>query len=284
MSVYITAMAPLLAILASICYGSADFLGGLASRKSSALAVAAVSQFVGLAPLAIALLVAGPSTPSTADLAWGAAAGLAGAAALALFFKALTLGRMSVMAPIASATGAAVAVIIGFALGERPGPLVLAGFALAVVSIVLVAQDRSGPDGSTERGVLTALACGIALGAWYTCLHPTSIAAGLWPLVMARAVSLPLLGLATRLRGRSLRLPRDVMAIALPSGTLDIVANVCYLIAVRQGMLSVVATLASLNPIVTVALAWSVLHERLRPAQYLGLALGLAAMAMISLG
>src|SRR5580704_5219585 len=262
MSVYITAMAPLLAILASICYGSADFLGGLASRKSSALAVAAVSQFVGLAPLAIALLVAGPSTPSTADLAWGAAAGLAGAAALALFFKALTLGRMSVMAPIASATGAA----------------------LAVVSIVLVAQDRSGPDGSTERGVLTALACGIALGAWYTCLHPTSIAAGLWPLVMARAVSLPLLGLATRLRGRSLRLPRDVMAIALPSGTLDIVANVCYLIAVRQGMLSVVATLASLNPIVTVALAWSVLHERLRPAQYLGLALGLAAMAMISLG
>jgi drug/metabolite transporter (DMT)-like permease len=49
-------------------------------------------------------------------------------------------------------------------------------------------------------------------------------------------------------------------------------------------MLSVVATLASLNPIVTVALAWSVLHERLRPAQYLGLALGIAAMAMISLG
>ena len=74
------------------------------------------------------------------------------------------------------------------------------------------------------------------------------------------------------------------MAIALPSGTLDIVANVCYLIAVRQGMLSVVATLASLNPIVTVALAWSVLHERLRPVQYLGLALGIAAMAMISLG
>jgi drug/metabolite transporter (DMT)-like permease len=283
MSVYITAMAPLLAILASICYGSADFLGGLASRKSSALAVAAVSQFVGIAPLAIALLVAGPSTPSTADLAWGASAGLAGAAALALFFKALTLGRMSVMAPIASATGAAVAVLIGFALGERPGPLVLAGFALAVVSIVLVAQDRSGPDGSTQRGVLTALACGIALGAWYTCLHPTSIAAGLWPLVMARA-ALPLLGLATRLRGRSLRLPREVMAIALPSGTLDIVANVCYLIAVRQGMLSVVATLASLNPIVTVALAWSVLHERLRPVQYLGLALGIAAMAMISLG
>jgi drug/metabolite transporter (DMT)-like permease len=65
---------------------------------------------------------------------------------------------------------------------------------------------------------------------------------------------------------------------------LDIIANVCYLIAVRQGMLSVVATLASLNPVVTVGLAWWLLHERLRPPQYIGLAVGVAAMAMISLG
>jgi drug/metabolite transporter (DMT)-like permease len=284
MSLYITAMAPLLAILAAICYGGGDFLGGLASRKSSALAVAAVSQFLGLAPLAIALLVAGPAAPHRADFAWGAAAGFAGAIALALFFKALTLGRMGVMAPIASATGDAVAVLIGFALGERPTPIVLAGFVLAVVSIGLVAQDRSGPDGSTERGVFVAIGCGIALGAWYTCLRFTSVAAGLWPLVMARAVSLPVLILWTRVRGRSLVLPRSVLLIALPSGVLDILANVCYLIAVRHGMLSIVATLASLNPIVTVALAWRVLHERLRAPQYLGLALGIAAMAMISLG
>lgn len=277
-------MAPLLAILASICYGSGDFLGGLASRKSSASAVAAISQLLGLAPLAIALLVAGPATPRTADLAWGAVAGLAGGIALALFFKALTLGPMGVMAPIASATGAAVAVLIGFALGERPGPLVLAGFVLAVVSIVLVAQDRSGPDGSRGGGIFVAIGCGIALGAWYTCLRPTSVAAGLWPLVAARAVSLPILMLWTRARGRSLVLPRSVLWIALPSGVLDILANVCYLIAVRQGMLSIVATLASLNPIVTVALAWRVLHERLRAPQYLGLALGIAAMALISLG
>lgn len=277
-------MAPVLAILASIFYGSGDFLGGLASRKSSALAVAAVSQLLGLAPLAIALLIAGPASPRTADLVWGAAAGLAGAVALALFFKALTLGRMGVMAPIASASGDAVAVLIGFALGERPAPLVLAGFVLAIISIVLVAQDRRSADGATERGVFVAIGCGIALGAWYTCLRPTSVAAGLWPLVTARAVSLPILLLGTRARGRSLVLPRSVLMIALPSGVFDIVANVCYLIAVRQGMLSIVATLASLNPIVTVALAWRVLHERLRAPQYLGLALGIAAMALISLG
>lgn len=277
-------MAPLLAILASICYGSGDFLGGLASRKSSSLAVAAISQALGLAPLAIALLVAGRATPRATDMAWGAAAGLAGAIALALFFKALTLGRMGVMAPIASATGDAVAVIIGFALGERPGPLVIGGFVLAVVSIVLVAQDRANRDGTTERGIFVAIGCGIALGAWYTCLRPTAVAAGLWPLVAARAVSLPLLILGTRARGRSLALPRNVLVIALASGVLDILANVCYLIAVRQSMLSVVATLASLNPIVTVALAWRVLHERLRAPQYLGLALGIAAMAMISVG
>ena len=277
-------MAPLLAILASICYGSGDFLGGLASRKSSALAVAAMSQLFGLVPLAIAMMLFGANSPRTADLAWGAAAGLAGGIALALFFKALTLGRMSVMSPIASSTGAAVAVVIGFALGERPAAIVVVGFALAVVSIGLVAQDRSGPDGTTERGVLTAIGCGVALGAWYTFLKPTSTAAGLWPLAMARVVSLPLLLIGTHTTGRSLRLPRNVMAIVLPAGVLDIAANVFYLIAVQRGMLGVVATLASLNPITTVALAWSVLHERLRGPQYLGLALGIAAMAMISLG
>jgi drug/metabolite transporter (DMT)-like permease len=272
----------ILAILASICYGSGDFLGGLASRRSSALSVAAVSQLLGLAPLAVA--IAGKSAPRPADLEWGAAAGLAGAVALALFFKALTLGPMSVVAPIASATGDAVAVLIGFALGERPGPIVLAGFVLALASITLVAQERRAPGTAATRAVPVAIGCGIALGAFYACLHPTTSAAGLWPLLTARAVSLPLLLGATRLTGRSLRLPLNVLAIALPCGVLDIIANVCYLIAVRQGMLSVVATLASLNPVVTVALAWRLLGERLRPPQYVGLALGVAAMALISLG
>jgi len=161
---------------------------------------------------------------------------------------------------------------------------VLTGCVLALTSIVLVSQERRSPGATATLAVPVALGCGLALGAFYTCLHPTTKAAGLWPLVMARAVSLPILLGATRVTGRSLRLPLRVMAIVLPCGVLDIIANVCYLIAVRQGMLSVVATLASLNPVVTVGLAWWLLHERLRLPQYIGLAVGVAAMAMISLG
>jgi drug/metabolite transporter (DMT)-like permease len=271
-------MAALLAVTASVLYGSADFLGGLASRKSGPLTVSALAQLIGLSALAVAVVANGPATPRPADLAWGAAGGFAGAFALGLFYYALSIGRMSVVAPVAAATGVSVAVLVGFAAGERPSPVVVLGIALALVSIALVGQE--GPGATRKRPVFVAIIAGVAIGAFYACFRYTSPAAGLWPLVMARAVSLPMLLVAAR----SIRVPRSALAIIIPCGVLDIAANVCYLDAVRNGSLSVIATLASLYPAVTAALAWWVLRERLRIPQYVGLGLAGVAIAMISFG
>jgi uncharacterized membrane protein len=277
-------MAAVLAMMASALYGSADFLGGMASRKTAPLTVAALSQLIGIVALAAAVWAAGPATPRSADLIWGGVAGFAGAFGLALFYHALSVGRMSVVAPVAAATGDAVAVVIGFASGERPSPVVLLGIVLVLVSIGLVGQDSAGNSGTHRRAVGIAIASGVAIGAFYAAFRYTSPSAGLWPLVMARAVSLPMLLVATKATGKPLRVSRGVLAILIPCGVLDIAANVCYLDAVRQGALSIIATLASLYPAVTASLAWWILRERLRPPQYVGIAVAGAAIALISFG
>jgi uncharacterized membrane protein len=283
-------MAVLLALAASALYGTADFFGGLASRRATTFAVATISQLVGLTTLLLALPFLPASTPARSDFLWGAATGVAGAFSLLFFYRALATGRMSVVAPIAAATGNVVSVLIGLLLGERPGPLATTGLVLAVVAVVLIGQE-GGPLGATPSGrgivdpsVLLALAAGVAIGAFLACLHRTSAAAGIWPLVAARAVSGGLLLALALLTRRPLRMPADTLRIVAAAGVIDMMANVCYLVAVHGGLLSIVATLASLYPATTILLARGVLRERVRSVQLVGLTTAALAIALITAG
>jgi drug/metabolite transporter (DMT)-like permease len=282
----------LLALAASVLYGGADFLGAIASRRSAALAVSAVSQGAGLAAMFIALLLLPAAHPTRADIVWGLVIGGVGACSLGFFFSALAIGRMGVVAPIAAAVGAAIPVIVGIASGERPPPSVWVGILFAVAAIVLIGwepnpiavtgdvEGRGAPR--FDRAVVLALAAGVAIGAFYTLLRQTSAGSGLWPLLVARAVSCPLLFIAARARGQALTSLRPVMPLVVSSGVLDIIANVCYFIAVHEGPLGVVATLASLYPAATVILAYALLREHLHRRQVIGLAIGTAAIVLIS--
>jgi len=284
----------LLALATSVLYGGADFLGAVASRRSAALAVSAVSQGAGLAAMLVALMFLPTAHPTPADIGWGLATGAVGACSLGFFFSALAIGRIGVVAPIAAAVGAALPVVVGIGLGERPGPVVWGGIVLAVGAIVLIgwepqampvagdADDRSAPH--LDRSVLLALAAGVAIGAFYTFLQRTTAASGVWPLLIARAVSCPLLFIAARIRRQSLRSLRPVIVLVVCSGLLDITANLLYFAAVHLGPLGVVATLASLYPAATVILAYAILREHLHRRQLIGLAVGTAAIAMIGGG
>src|SRR3954468_21390988 len=110
-------VAVLLARGCAVVYGASDFLGGLASRKTSVFGVVAFSQLAGLVAL-FALLpwLGGPVTVT--DLAWGAAAGLVGSTGLVVFFRALSRGVMSVIAPVTAVTAAAVPVLTGLLIGN----------------------------------------------------------------------------------------------------------------------------------------------------------------------
>jgi drug/metabolite transporter (DMT)-like permease len=278
-------MAILLALASAVVYGTSDFLGGLASRRSSVFGVVALSQVTGLAALLVLLpWLGGPVT--AADLAWGAAAGLAGAAGLVVFFRTLAHGVMSVVAPVTAVTAAAVPVLIGLLEGDRIGPWAAAGIALALVAVVLVSAEGglSALRAARPASLTPALVAGTAFGLFFVLLDRTSDEAGVTPLVTARLASVALVVVIAAAGRQSLRVGRAGLPLVLLSGVGDMTANALFLLATQQGgQLAIVGVLASLYPVSTVVLAQGLLRERLVPAQLAGLLFAAAAVVLITL-
>jgi drug/metabolite transporter (DMT)-like permease len=277
-------MAALLALTAAVAYGAGDFLGGLASRREPATAVVLWSQIVGLLLLATAApLVGGDIT--TRALLVGAAAGLAGAVGIAGFYRALSLGAMSVVAPITGLLSAAVPVLAGVGRGERPPAVALVGIAVALLAIVLVSRDGSGRARSTEGGgqaLALAVGAGVAFGLFFVVIDGAGESAGIWPLVAARIASVGLFGGLALAGVTAARVPRTAVVAALGCGVLDAAANVFYVLALGHGLLSIVSVLAALYPASTVLLARYLLGERMSPVQQAGLAFAGCAALLIA--
>jgi drug/metabolite transporter (DMT)-like permease len=278
-------MAVVLAVSSAVVYGASDFLGGLASRKATVFGVVALSQLAGLVAL-LALLpwLGGPVT--RADLGWGAAAGLVGATGLLVFFRALSRGVMSVIAPVTAVTAAAVPVLAGLLGGNRIGPIAGAGILLALIAVVLVsAEGGLGQLRAARPANLGApLLAGTAFGCFFVLLDRTSAEAGLTPLVAARIASFLLVIVVALIGRRSLRVGRGALPFVLASGVGDMTANALFLLATQQeGQLAITGVLASLYPVSTVVLAQSLLRERLVRAQFAGLAAAVASVVLITL-
>ena len=282
-------MVYLLALLSAALYGAADFIGGSASRRASMFAVVTVSQFSGLVALLLTLPLLPPASPATADLAWGAAAGLAGSLGVGLLYRALAIGTMGVVAPTTSVCAVVIPVLVGSLLGDGPGTLVAAGIALAIVAIVLLGQESTHPDhpasspprGGLPAGMWHALASGVAIGCFFLLVSQARPEAGLWPLVAARCAGVPFFAALAVTTGASFRLPRTLLVLLVAGGVLDMAANVLYLLATRYGDLAVAVTLSSLYPASTVALARVVLKERLSRFQVIGMVGALVAVVLI---
>lgn len=278
-------MAVVLALGSAVVYGASDFLGGLASRKASVFGVVALSQLAGLVAL-LALLpwLGGPVT--VADLAWGAAAGIVGSTGLVVFFRALSRGVMSVVAPVTAVTAAAVPVLAGLLGGNRIGVWAGVGILLALLAVVLVsAEGGLGSLRAARPANLTApLVAGSAFGFFFVLLDRTSADAGLTPLVAARLASVVLVIVVAVAGRQSLRVPRAALPLVLASGVGDMTANALFLLATQQeGQLAITGVLASLYPVSTVVLAQVLLRERLAAAQVAGLGTAVAAVALITL-
>jgi uncharacterized membrane protein len=277
-----------LALASAAFYGAADFLGGIASKRADAVVVTFIAQAAGLVLLVVLLPLLPPASPGPSDYWWGAAAGVAGSVGVALLYRALATGIMSIVAPITAVCAAAVPVLAALAFGERPGSLAAFGIVLSAVAIVLLSQGHSGASpvrgtawATTSAGM--ALIAGVAVGVFFLCLARTSDEAGLWPLVVGRSVSVPLFGVMAMTGGRSrgLRLDLRNTRTAAGCGVVDMLANAFYLVATRYGPLALVATLASLYPASTVLLARVTLGERLTRSQALGVACALVAVVLI---
>jgi drug/metabolite transporter (DMT)-like permease len=277
-------LAVALGLGASLAWGMADFLGGLKSRKLDLLAVLAISQGVALGILLVAVVARGEGPPGGDALPWAVLAGAAGVLGLAAFYRGLAIGAMSVVAPIGG-LGAALPVIVGIATGDRPSALQAAGIAVALGGVVLASREEA-PKGGTRvaAGVGLALLAALGFGTFFTAMDAAGDGDVLWALLVARAASVVLLSVAVAVSRPDLGAAGPHLSTIALIGVLDMGANGLFAVAATEGLVSVVAVLASLYPVVTVLLARQVLDERIRPSQAAGVAAALAGVALIAAG
>ena len=282
-------MAILFALISAAGWGVSDFYGGVFSKRHGAWVTTVAVQLGALAGTALAVLLLGGS-PTRADLAWGAAAGLGVGAGTAFLYRGLSTGRMGVVAPVSGVGAALVPIVVGISSGERPGVTAAAGILVALPAIWLIASTDddaadTAEDGGAQAptGFLDGVLAGVGFGVGFVCLDRVHPAAELTPLLATQVASLvPVIALALWTRQPFLprRLPAWIGFLLGPLGTL---ANACLLWAVQSGLLSVVSVLVSLYPAVTVALAAAVLRERIHRTQAVGLGLAAVAVSLISL-
>lgn len=282
--------AVLLGIGSGLCWGTADFFGGLQSRTLPVLLVALWSQLCGGALLLAITLLSGQPLP-LAGLGWGGLAGLCGGLSVVLFYRALSIGLMSIVAPI-SASGVLVPVLFALAMGDAPGPLVSLGLVTVIAGILLVSLQ---PETAEQRlpvqqlRLVTMLALGAAVGfGLYYILFERGVALShaspLWVSLGTRAGSISLLLALVVMRRRAIGWPGGQIGAIAAIGALDTAASALFAYAATHGNLSVVAVLSSLYPVATVVLGRIVLAERLHPVQHLGVALALGGVVLVSAG
>jgi len=195
---------------AALSWGTADFAGGLASRRLSSLAVVLASQVLGVAVAALAAILRAEPMPAPADVLWGFAAGAGGGIALVAFYRALAIGRVSTVAPIAGVLAAAVPIVVASIEEGLPTGRQAAGIGLALVAVVLVSvaseEDRL-PAGESARRTSIALAtvAGLGFGLFYVLIARVSDALVFWPLVASRAASITSVGVIRSSSGRRSR-------------------------------------------------------------------------------
>jgi len=275
----------LLALVSSALYGSGDFFGGVASRRAAAFAVTWWSQLASLVPLGMALALWGPVTVGRADLGWGGLGGVCGGVALMTFYGALSVGPMSIVAPVTGVVGASVPALAGLAAGDRIPVVTAIGLVGAVVSIGLVSASSHGDQAPVIRStVLKAVAAGLGFGAFFVCFGKASTAAGMWPLLGARVGSITILSTLAVLRRADLRLAPPAVRPTMVAGVFDVTANGTLLWAITRGPVSTIGVLSSLYPAATVLLARMVLRERLARVQIAGIGAAAAAVVLISSG
>jgi drug/metabolite transporter (DMT)-like permease len=264
-------------------WGVADFSGGSLTKRLPTLAVTVVSQASGFSVLLVALGVRGSLDGRSFLL--GIVAGVGGGAGLAAFYKALSLGTMSVVSPLV-ACGAVVPFAIAIATGERPSRLALAGAGVALAGAVLASvEERRAASRERARAVALALVAALALGLFVYFLGLGSRDGdALSTLVGARVGSLSLLVTAAVATRAALRIPRSALWAVAAVGLADVSANALFAFASGHGLLSLVAVLGSLYPVVTVLLAHVLLGERLTRAQRAGVAIALVGVAAIAGG
>ena len=296
-------MVTIFALAAALLYGSADFLGGVATRKATALSILPASALAGAVVVLIAAVISGDAVTG-AGIRWGLIAGAVGGVGLIVFYAGLAEGPMSVVAPTSALVSTILPVAVALADGERASPAVYLGALICLVAIVGVSASGTpedaesaptGGDGLVRRlarrgfhvrAICFGIASGLSFGLFFLFLRNAGKSGALWPIVASRGAGLAVIlvaACAVRARPVIARGGARLLLATFGSGVLDASANVSYVLATRAGLFGLAVVLTSLYPGMTVLLARFVLGERLRRMQLGGLALAAIGVVLVTL-
>jgi drug/metabolite transporter (DMT)-like permease len=282
-------MVVVLALGAALMYGVSDFIGGLASRRTSIWPVGLLAC-VGALAGSVVIALFRPGDPTAHDFLWGLLAGVGSGSGTAFLYRGLSAGRMGVVAPVSAVGAVVVPLLVGLLAGERPAGVAWLGIAVALPGIWLVSREEGAVDGATTGrgresvGLLDGILAGVGFGLLFAALGQVPETAGYWPLVANQASSVVSMGLVAVLLGGNPIPRRRAEAWGLLPGVLATLAVLLFLLARHHGLLSLAAVITSLYPAFTVLLAITVLRERIHRAQAAGLVLCALTVTLVSLG
>jgi drug/metabolite transporter (DMT)-like permease len=275
---FVTAAYGMAAVLA---WGTSDFLGGYATRRANAFLFTVVVNLGGLLLVGTLASVTHAPFPSARSAAWVLAGGISGGAALAIFYRALSSGRMGLTAPVAAVLGAAIPALVSMHSEGLPGRVPLLGFALAATGLWLITRTEAG---STPDGIGLAVLAGIGFASFYLCVRQAGDASPLWIASLTRTGGLLVTGLIVLFLGQFRDITPAGVRWAVVTGCVDSLGTILFVRASQTGRLDEAVVISSLYPAVTVLLARVFLKEHFTRWKFVGLLAALAAVPMIASG
>jgi drug/metabolite transporter (DMT)-like permease len=266
--------------LGTVCsWGVSDFIGGYTARRFQAFFLVSLGHLSGTALVGSLALAKHESFPPISHFAWACAGGTAGGISLALFYRALSRGRMGLAAPISAVLSAAIPTAFGILTQGLPRALTLIGFVLAVVGIWLISRPENG---GRPEGLGLALIAGIGFAAFYICMQQAGSGAALWLATGSRASALLVTAIVVVSGNKFAPSYPGGFLLGPVAGCIDVTGTFLFIRATQVGRLDTAVILSSLYPAITVLLARLILKERFTAWKVVGVLAALAAVPMIA--
>lgn len=277
-------MLPILyGLVSATAWGAADFIGGLATKRTSPMRVLYLAEIAGFIPFMLLAIFTREPIPSARDLLTGAFASLIGLSGLIFLYRALAEGQMTIAAPVSALFAAVIPVIFGSLTLGLPSTATMTGFGLAFLAVWLISQTDSTNWRFSLSDLRLPLLSGFFFGFYFIILHRATLNAFFWPLTAARFAGFAALGLLALVTRQPAMPPRETWALCILNGVIDIAGNGFYVLSAQTGRIDVAAVLGALYPAATVLLAWTILKERISAVQTLGIVCAFIAIVLFTL-
>ena len=275
----------ILGLLSALSWGAGDFTGGLAARKVGAYRSVFYAEVIGVIFLFIVILVSNEPIPDTRAQVFAILAGAFGTLGLMLLYHSMTLGLMSIAAPVSALLAAVLPVLVGVFTEGLPDVLTVIGFGFALLAVWLVSQSEGGVKDilSHLSDLKLPLLAGIGFGFYFVLMHQATRNGGaIWHMVFSRSGGMMLIIAYLLVTRSSWKIDLSAIPVISLNGILDLGGNFFFILAGQAGRLDVASVLSSLFPGATVLLAWIFLKERLNRNQWIGVVCALIAIVLMT--